>query len=264
MRSERKRWVGGLVAGLFALLIGGPISAQSTAAAKETPWVEIEAGLDQLAGGDGNAAKAAFQSAQRSDDSGLAEILSDLTEAYLANSDPSWTGGVAPWLRAHERLDAADRRFRKRPVPQAVLGEALAKIRQRLKEAPSKDSPLLRPALCNLRLLSDDRATDGEPVLEKSGTSQDVGSLTMPKGVFAPRPSFTRTAREDRVQGILVIEVTVDSEGCPASAKVLKPLPDRLGDQAISSLRWYAYEPARYQGVAVGMKFTLTVTYQVS
>jgi hypothetical protein len=40
--------------------------------------------------------------------------------------------------------------------------------------------------------------------------------------------AFTRTAREDRVQGFLVIEVTVDSEGCPASAKVLKPLPDRL------------------------------------
>jgi len=62
----------------------------------------------------------------------------------------------------------------------------------------------------------------------------------------------------------VVLEVIVDSEGCPASARFLKPQPGGLAEQSLASFRWYAYQPARYQGLAVARKFTFTVTFLVS
>lgn len=55
----------------------------------------------------------------------------------------------------------------------------------------------------------------------------------------------------------------MDSEGCPASAKFLKRLPESLSEQTLASLRWYAFDPARYQGAPVSLKFTLTVTFMI-
>ena len=267
LRRAFRAW--SLAAGCAALLVGAPARAQSEAPpAAEVPWGQIEAGLAQLAGGDGKAADASFRKARSGDDSGLAALLSDLTRAYV-NYDRMMPKGVHSSLpasqRAHELLDVANKSFHERPIPAAVLGDALTRIRQVLKQAPPAESPsLLRPLLCNLRLLSGDRATDGEPVLEGSGKSHDMGPLTVPRGVFTPTPLFTEGARKARLNSSLVVELIVDSEGCPASEKLLKSLPYGLADQALATLRWHAYEPARYDGKAVAMKFTLTVGYFVS
>jgi hypothetical protein len=251
---------------IAALLVGAPALAQSPEKPKaEVPWTRIEAGLTQLAAGDGKAAEESFRAAGKADASGLSGVLDELTEAYVAIHGPVVAGALAPWVRAEQRLNAAAQRFHRQPVPQAVVGEALTRIRKILKPAPSSQSPdLLRPLLCNLRLLAGDHATDGEPVLEVTN-SKEVGSLTRPQGVFTPQPVFTAEARKGRTKGTLVIRVKIDSEGCPTPTKVLKPeLPDELSDQALSILRWYAYEPATYQGSPVAIFFNLSLGFTVA
>ena len=249
----------------FVLLVGSAAFAQGAApAAPAVPWERIDAALSQLAAGDGEAAVASFEAARKDDDSGLAEVLVQLTRAYVAfnhSGAPSMTRSS----QANERLDAANKDFYHRSIPPAVLGDALARIRKLLKERPATEpSPvLLRPLLCNLRLLARDRATDGEPVLEYSGTSKDVGSLIHPQPLFAPLPPYTEAARESKTSGSAVLEVILDSEGCPASAKVLKQLPKRQSDQAVTTWKWWAYEPARYQGAPVGFKQTVTFNFAV-
>jgi|tagenome__1003787_1003787.scaffolds.fasta_scaffold20978277_2 TonB family protein len=249
----------------FVLLVGSAAFARSAApAAPAVPWERIDAALSQLAAGDGDAAEKALAAARKDDDSGLAEILAQLTRAYVAfnhSGEPNMTRS----LQANERLDAANQDFYHRPVPPAVLGDALARVRKLLKQRPATEPPpvLLRPLLCNLRLLARDRATDGEPVLEFSGTSKDVESLSHPQPVFAPLPPYTEAARESKTSGSAVLEVILDSEGCPASAKVLKTLPKRQSDQAVTTWKWWAYEPARYQGAPVGFKQTVTFNFAV-
>lgn len=249
------------------LLIGPAAFAQSVApAAPAVPWERIDAALSHLAAGDGEAAEKELAAARKGDDSGLAEILAQLTRAHVAFNRSS---EYAPKrsIEANERLDAASKDFYHRPIPPAVLGDALARVRKLLKQRPATEPPpvLLRSLLCNLRLLARDRATDGEPVLEYRGPSKDmdIRSLVVPKPVFAPLPPFTEAARESKTSGSAILEVILDSEGCPASEKVLKPLPKRLSDQAVTTWKWWAYEPARYQGVPVGYKQVVTFRFAI-
>jgi len=169
--------------------------------------------------------------------------------------------GTTPSRKDRDLLGIASQHFHQRPVPPAVLGDALARIRRLLKQAPAQGSStrFLRLLLCNLRLLSGDHATDGEPVLEASGTSGSMGSLIPPRPEFTPSPHFTEAAKRSRTGDTLEIDVdlVVDSEGCPASEKLLKPHRNTLVNQALASLGWWAYEPARYDGVAVGWKHHL-------
>jgi hypothetical protein len=259
----------------LALLVtaGGTALAQAPAgshqgavdaARQSMPWEQIEAGLTQLAGGDGKAALAAFETARSADSSGLAELLMELTEAYVVDDPQVSPEGTTPSRKDRDLLDIASQHFHQPHIPPAVLGDAQTRIRRLLKQAPAKGSStrFLRPLLCNLRLLSGDHATDGEPVLEASGTSSDMGSLVRPRPEFTPSPHLTDAAKRSRTGDTLVIDVelVVDSEGCPASEKLLTPRPNALVDQALASLGWWAYEPARYDGVAVGWKLPIHLT----
>ena len=242
---------------------GGTALAQEPAARQPMPWEQIETGLTQLAGGDGNAALASFETARNADSSGLARLLMELTEAYVADDPRVSAEGTTPSRKDRDLLDIASQHFHQRSVPQAAVGDALTRIRRLLKQAPAQGSStrFLRPLLCNLRLLSGDPATDGEPVLEASGTSSNMGSLIRPRPEFTPSPHFTEAAKRSRTGDTLAIDVelVVDSEGCPASKKLLRPRPNilvnqALVNQALATLGWWAYEPARYDGVAVGWK----------
>jgi hypothetical protein len=247
----------------WALLATRPGAAAQPKA--QVSWEPIEAGLMQLAGGDGNGAADTFVRAIRSGDaSGLAELLMDLTEVYIAYR-VSPEEDSARTLEVQARLEVARQFFYRRQITPAVLGDALTRIRQLLKRAPvTESSPsLLRPLLCNLRLLSGDRATDGEAVLEHSGQSRDLGPLKLQRPVFQPLPSVTEDAREAKIKDSVAVELTLDSEGCPASEKLLKPLSRGLAEQTLSTLRWWAFEPTRYNGIAVGWKLNVVIRFVI-
>ena len=248
-----------LIFGL-ALLAVRPGAAQPEA---RVPWERIEKGFAQLSAGNGKGAAASFVKAKSADESGLSELLLDLTDAYVV-----YTVGPRDWdrtLQIHERLDVASQTYHQHSIPPAVLAGALIRIRTLLKQTADKPSapPLLRPLLCNLRLLSRDRATDGEPVLEITGKSGDVGPLQFQRPVFQPLPPIPEAAREARIKDSVAVELVLDSEGCPASEKLLKSLPRGLAEQTLATLEWWAYEPARYQGAAVGFKFNVVVKFLI-
>jgi hypothetical protein len=238
-------------------------SAQAAEPAASVPWERIDAGLARLAEGNGEAAEASFESARSADPSGLAGLLRELAAAYVADDPRVSAGGPADPHQDGDLLDVARQHFHQRPVPPAVLGDALARIRRLLKPSPAGGpSPLfLRPLLCNLRLLSGDHATDGEPVLEARGDSGDMGPLVRPRPEFTPSHHLTAAAKQLRTRDTLVIDVelVLDSEGCPASLKLLKPAHNLLVDQTLDSLRWWAYEPARYDGFAVGWRLPINL-----
>jgi hypothetical protein len=248
--------------GLTLLVTDGSMAFAQ--ARQPMPWEQIDAGLAQLADGDGEAAVASFEIARSADNSGLAELLMELTEAYVVDDPPVSPEGTTASRKDRDLLDVASQHFHQRHIPPTVLGEALTRIRRLLKQSPAKGSSarFLRPLLCNLRLLSGDRATDGEPVLEASGTSSNMGSLIHPRPRFIPSLHLTEAAKQSRTGDNLVIDVelVVDSEGCPASEKLVKPGPNTLVHQALASLGWWAYEPARYDETAVGWKLPIHLT----
>ena len=42
-----------------------------------------------------------------------------------------------------------------------------------------------------------------------------------------------------------------------------KPLPQGLAEQTLATLKWWAYDPARYNGTAVGFKFNVAVRFVI-
>jgi hypothetical protein len=224
--------------------------------AARVPWERIDAGLAQLAAGDAKAAEATFEKARSGDDSGLAGLLMKLSAAYVAYDVQRGSTALATSRQDLEWLDAARRHSEQLHIPPAVFGDALARVRQRLEETPAQGPApaLLRPLLCHLRLLSRDHATDKDPVLEPTGTSSDLGALIRPQPLFAPPPIFTGAAIGWQTQGDVAIEMVIDSEGCPRSARPLQSLPNGLSEQTRAILRWWAFEPAQYAGKAVGWK----------
>ncbi len=99
-----------------------------TIATSATLGTPIDTALTQLAKGDAGAARASLWKARKTDDSGLAELILDLTEAYVAYNSPDFFGAPARFHETHEALDSANQYFYRRHIPPEVLGDALTRF----------------------------------------------------------------------------------------------------------------------------------------
>jgi protein TonB len=104
----------------------------------------------------------------------------------------------------------------------------------------------------------------------KGGTGSDLGApLRIGGDVKAPilkeriEPTFPEAARRARMQGVVILEAIITTDGSVADVKVLKsvnPLLDAAAERAVS--RWL-YKPATLNGRAVSVYLTVTVNFQL-
>jgi protein TonB len=71
----------------------------------------------------------------------------------------------------------------------------------------------------------------------------------------------TESARRAGLQGTVILEVVVDSEGCVRSPRILKGLPFGLNEAAVAAVRSWAFEPARFQGRPVAVYYVIPVSF---
>ena len=64
-------------------------------------------------------------------------------------------------------------------------------------------------------------------------------------------PQPTPAAREARVSGLVILELTIERDGRVSGGRVLKPLPFGLTEAAIEAVRTWKYQPARHRGKVV-------------
>src|SRR6266540_1089690 len=67
-------------------------------------------------------------------------------------------------------------------------------------------------------------------------------------------PEYPDVARQARMQGLVVLAVTVDEEGRPAELKVLRGIPI-LDEAAIHAVKKWRYAPTALDGVRRRVKF---------
>ena len=65
-----------------------------------------------------------------------------------------------------------------------------------------------------------------------------------PRLLQSVEPEYTDTARKARVGGIVILELTIETDGRVGAARVLKPLPMGLDQKAIEAVRQWRYAPA--------------------
>jgi protein TonB len=88
------------------------------------------------------------------------------------------------------------------------------------------------------------------------------GNIKTPTKTHDVRPEYPRTAVSARVQGIVIIEATIASDGRVQGARVLRSIP-LLDDAALEAVKQWRYEPTLMNGIPVPVIMTVTVQFRL-
>jgi len=88
------------------------------------------------------------------------------------------------------------------------------------------------------------------------------GDVHPPVKIQDLRPVYPDIAQRARVQGIVIIEATIDGTGHVAQARLLKSIP-LLDDAALKAVRQWIFTPTRLNGDPVSVLMTVTVEFKL-
>jgi protein TonB len=97
---------------------------------------------------------------------------------------------------------------------------------------------------------------------EKSGVVRVGGDIKEPRKIRDVPPVYPAVARAAGVQGIVIVEATVDPYGAVADAHVLRGVPE-LNEAALDAVRQWTYTPTLLGGVPVSVVMTVTIVFSV-
>jgi protein TonB len=86
------------------------------------------------------------------------------------------------------------------------------------------------------------------------------GDLRLPTRIKEVQPVYPAIAQSARVQGVVVIEAVIGTDGTVRDAKVLRSIP-LLDQAAVDAVRQWEYTPSRLNGVPVPVIMTVTVNF---
>lgn len=97
-----------------------------------------------------------------------------------------------------------------------------------------------------------------------SGPPPRVAGVTAGiKIISKPRPGYTDAARQNNIQGTVVLRVTFLASGQIGSVSVVKGLPNGLSEQAIAAAKRIAFEPAKVNGAAVPVTKQIEYSFSI-
>lgn len=88
------------------------------------------------------------------------------------------------------------------------------------------------------------------------------GNIRPPQKRRDVKPVYPPDAQEARVQGIVIVEATIDCDGNVADVRVLRGQP-LLNDAALEAVRQWQYTPTLLNGMPVPVIMTMTVTFRL-
>jgi protein TonB len=155
---------------------------------------------------------------------------------------------------------------------------------QRTEAAPIVAPPDVAPEI--ERPESALRAPSGPDPLEKLGGpgGGDVPAPPAPEAVAPPRPTapirlhsgikpperlvnvppaYPMVARVARVEGMVIIEATIDERGNVTQTRILRSIP-LLDESAVAAVRQWKFSPTLLNGVPVSIVMTVTVNFKLT
>jgi len=106
---------------------------------------------------------------------------------------------------------------------------------------------------------------DAPPPPEPEGPVRFVvgGNITEPKKISGPNPLYPEAARRARIQGVVVLECTINKQGTVKQAKVLRGLPLGLTEAAVDAVQKWRFQPSTLNGKPVEVLYILTVRFNL-
>lgn len=87
--------------------------------------------------------------------------------------------------------------------------------------------------------------------------------VTPPKPIFQPDPTYTKKARQAKIQGFVKLAVVVDEKGNVSEAKVAKSLDEGLDQQGLAAIQTWKFQPATKDGKPVSCKLAIEVNFKL-
>lgn len=98
---------------------------------------------------------------------------------------------------------------------------------------------------------------------EARGPVMVGGDVKAPVRIHDPRPQYTHEAKKARIQGIVIVQATIDKEGIVTDTRILKGLPMGLNEMAESAVRQWKFRPATLKGEPVAVYYNLTINFSL-
>ena len=86
------------------------------------------------------------------------------------------------------------------------------------------------------------------------------GNIKQPTRIKDVKPIYPAIAQSARVQGVVIIEAIIGTNGKVQDAKVLRSIP-LLDQAALDAVRQWEYSPTLLNGVPVPVIMTVTVNF---
>jgi TonB family protein len=87
--------------------------------------------------------------------------------------------------------------------------------------------------------------------------------ITTPACEYCPYPAYTNEARKNKIQGVVVLLVTVTSEGRVGNIKLVKSPDPSLTEKAIQAVNQWRFKPATKDGMPVTVKVPIEVGFHL-
>jgi len=90
------------------------------------------------------------------------------------------------------------------------------------------------------------------------------GPITEPVKIDGAMPEYPEEAKEARIQGVVVLQTVISSNGAVSDIKVLRGLPLGLTEAAIEAVRSWRFEPSLLDGQPVPVMYVFTCKFELA
>jgi protein TonB len=98
---------------------------------------------------------------------------------------------------------------------------------------------------------------------QEQGPYREGDGITMPKVVKEVKPEYPATAKRERIQGMVVMDVVVLINGTVGDVAVTRSLDKTYGldDAAVSAVKQWEFEPGKKDGKAVPVLVQIEMSF---
>ena len=125
------------------------------------------------------------------------------------------------------------------------------------------DSPETTEAFCTAFVQQFQRAEDGSLPQITSPVLGVQDGVDQPEAIHEVEAEYTVEARQERIQGVVILRLQIDEAGSVTDAEVLKGLPLGLSDAAVVAARQWRFEPATRDGEPVPAQRNVVIEFRL-
>jgi TonB family protein len=91
--------------------------------------------------------------------------------------------------------------------------------------------------------------------------SSDITPPTLVKKVD---PQYPRIDRQNRIQGTVIIMMTIDKDGSVKETRVLRSVNERIDNEAVAAVKQWKYKPALLKGKPVAVYKLIGIVFKLT